>query len=131
MLAAAIAYRIARHLAVPGSLVTAPAPGASEASARALLDDLARDAPGLSRSVQPAGGAAAISVLTEPDEFKGSLAHLQEAAAVLAPHGIPVMRKDFLIDAYQVLEAKAAGAGGILVIVTMLTDAEVQALLAC
>lgn len=77
------------------------------------------------------GGAAAISVLTEPDEFKGSLAHLQEAAAVLAPHGIPVMRKDFLIDAYQVLEAKAAGAGGILVIVTMLTDAEVQALLAC
>ncbi len=60
MLAAAIAYRIARHLAVPGSLVTAPAPGASEASARALLDDLARDTPGLSRSVQPAGGAAAI-----------------------------------------------------------------------
>ncbi len=77
------------------------------------------------------GGAAAISVLTEPDEFKGSLAHLHEAAAVLAPHGIPVMRKDFLVDAYQVLEARAAGAAGILVIVTMLTDAEMQALLAC
>ncbi|GMQ84690.1 MAG: hypothetical protein BMS9Abin07_0254 [Acidimicrobiia bacterium] len=60
LFAAALAHRIAKHLAVPGSLVTAPAPGASEASARALLDDLARDAPGLSRSVQPVGGAAAI-----------------------------------------------------------------------
>lgn len=78
-----------------------------------------------------AGGAAAISVLTEPDEFNGSLAHLQEAASALEPHGIPAMRKDFLTDPYQVLEAKAAGAGGILVIVTMLTDAEVDALLAC
>ncbi len=77
------------------------------------------------------GGAAAISVLTEPDEFNGSLAHLQEAASALEPHGIPAMRKDFLTDPYQVLEAKAAGAGGVLVIVTMLTDAEVEALLAC
>ena len=77
------------------------------------------------------GGAAAISVLTEPDEFNGSLVHLQEAVSALEPHGIPAMRKDFLTDPYQVLEAKAAGAGGILVIVTMLTDAEVEALLAC
>jgi indole-3-glycerol phosphate synthase len=41
------------------------------------------------------------------------------------------MRKDFLTDPYQVLEAKVAGAGGVLVIVTMLTDTEVEALLAC
>ncbi len=78
-----------------------------------------------------AGGAAAISILTEPDEFNGSLAHLQEAASVLEPHGIPALRKDFLTAPYQVLEARAAGAGGVLVIVTMLTDAEVEALLEC
>lgn len=76
------------------------------------------------------GGAAAISVLTEPDEFGGSLEHLREAAAFAAPLQRPVMRKDFLTDPYQVIEARAAGAGGVLIIVTMLTDAEVRALLA-
>ncbi len=75
------------------------------------------------------GGAAAISVLTEPDEFEGELAHLEEAAALLLPHRIPAMRKDFLVDPYQVLEAKAAGAGGVLVIATMLSDDEVESLL--
>jgi indole-3-glycerol phosphate synthase len=74
------------------------------------------------------GGAAAVSVLTEPTEFKGSLEHLAEAAALLAPRGVPVMRKDFVTDVYQVLEARAAGAGGILVIITMLDDREVRTL---
>ncbi len=60
LLAASIAHRIARNLAIPGSLITAPPPGTSEASARALLDDLARDAPGLSRTVAIDGGAASI-----------------------------------------------------------------------
>ena len=78
-----------------------------------------------------AGGAAAISVLTEPDEFHGRIAHLETAAARLAPHGRPVMRKDFLVDPYQVLEARAAGAGGVLVIVTMLDDDRVRALVDC
>lgn len=73
-------------------------------------------------------GVACVSVLTEPDEFRGSLAHLEEAARTLARHGRPVMRKDFLTDPYQVLEARAAGAGGVLVIVTMLSDAEITAL---
>lgn len=77
------------------------------------------------------GGAAAISVLTEPTEFKGTLTHLREAASILTPTGIPAMRKDFLTDPYQVLEAKAAGAGGVLVIVTMLTDEETETLLTC
>lgn len=77
------------------------------------------------------GGAAAISVLTEPDEFHGAIGHLEEAAADLAPHGCPVMRKDFLTSPYQVLEARAAGAGGVLVIVTMLDDAEVRELVDC
>ncbi|HEU4619625.1 MAG TPA: indole-3-glycerol-phosphate synthase [Gammaproteobacteria bacterium] len=71
-------------------------------------------------------GVAAVSVLTEPDEFRGSLAHLREAAQALAGLDRPVMRKDFITDPYQVLEARAAGAGGVLVIVTMLTDAEVR-----
>ncbi len=69
-----------------------------------------------------------MSVLTEPAEFKGELAHLEDAAAQLKPAKIPAMRKDFVTDPYQVLEARAAGAGGILVIVTMLDDATVRAL---
>jgi indole-3-glycerol phosphate synthase len=65
-------------------------------------------------------GAAAVSVLTEPTRFDGALEHLQAAAAALAPLGVPAMRKDFLVDPYQVLEARAAGAGGVLVILRML-----------
>ena len=78
-----------------------------------------------------AGGAAAVSVLTEPEEFHGSLDDLRRAAGPLAVHDIPAMRKDFLTDPYQVLQARAAGAGGVLVIVTMLSDAEVGELMAC
>jgi len=76
-------------------------------------------------------GAAAISVLTEPSRFDGSLEHLASAARALAPHAVPAMRKDFLVDPYQVLEARAAGAGGVLVIVRMLSRSAIEALLAC
>lgn len=76
------------------------------------------------------GGAAAISVLTEPSRFDGSLEHLTRAAAALAPLGIPAMRKDFIVDPYQVLEARAAGAGGVLLIVRMLPRAGLSELLA-
>lgn len=75
------------------------------------------------------GGAAAVSVLTEPSRFDGSLDHLRRAAAVLAPLGVPAMRKDFLVDPYQVLEARAAGAGGVLVILRMLTRPRIDQLL--
>ena len=75
------------------------------------------------------GGAAAVSVLTEPSRFDGSLEHLRDAALALAPHHVPVMRKDFLVDAYQVLEACAAGAGGVLIIVRMLPPQRIAALL--
>jgi len=77
------------------------------------------------------GGAAAVSVLTEPTEFKGELADLAAAAAELARVRRPAMRKDFLVDAYQVLEARAAGAGGVLVILAMLDDATVNELVDC
>jgi len=75
------------------------------------------------------GGAAAVSVLTEPTRFDGSLEHLREAAAALAPLKVPAMRKDFLVDPYQVLEARAAGAGGVLVIIRMLPAARIAQLL--
>ena len=74
-------------------------------------------------------GAAAVSVLTEPSRFDGDLVHLAQAAAALAPHGIPAMRKDFLVDPYQVLESRAAGAGGVLLILRMLPRAALEALL--
>jgi len=76
-------------------------------------------------------GAAAISVLTEPSRFDGSLEHLASATRALAPLAVPVMRKDFLVDPYQVLEARALGAGGVLVIVRMLSRSEIDALLDC
>ena len=77
------------------------------------------------------GGAAAVSVLTEPQRFEGSLAHLAQAAAALAPLAVPAMRKDFLVDPYQVLEARASGAGGVLVILRMLSRDQIDALLEC
>jgi len=75
------------------------------------------------------GGAAAVSVLTEPSRFDGSLEHLRQASQVLGPLGVPAMRKDFLVDPYQILEARAAGAGGVLVILRMLGDERIAELL--
>jgi len=76
-------------------------------------------------------GAAAVSVLTEPSRFDGSLDHLREASGVLArAGGVPAMRKDFLVDPYQVYEARLAGAGGVLVILRMLDRSALEALLA-
>ena len=73
------------------------------------------------------GGAAALSVLTEPEAFDGELAHLQEVASAVAPR--PAMRKDFLVSPYQVLEARASGASGVLLIAAMLNDARLQDML--
>ncbi|HEX3846507.1 MAG TPA: indole-3-glycerol-phosphate synthase [Steroidobacteraceae bacterium] len=75
------------------------------------------------------GGAAAVSVLTEPTRFDGSLDHLRAAATALAPLDVPAMRKDFIVDPYQVLEARAAGAGGVLLILRMLPAGEIARLL--
>lgn len=77
------------------------------------------------------GGAVAVSVLTEPYRFDGSMAHLARASEVLAPLGVPTLRKDFLIDPYQVMEARALGAGGVLVILRMLDHGRMVELLDC
>lgn len=77
------------------------------------------------------GGACAVSVLTEPLRFGGALEHLTRAAKVVGRCNVPVMRKDFLVDPYQVMEARAAGAGGVLVIVRMLDPSRITALLDC
>lgn len=77
------------------------------------------------------GGAAAISVLTEPERFDGSLADLAEVVAAVSDREIPVMRKDFLVDTVQILEAKAAGASGVLLIAAMLDDRALAGMLDC
>ncbi len=70
-------------------------------------------------------GAAAISALTEPRAFSGDLQHVTWASSATAT---PVMRKDFLVDAYQVLEARAAGASGVLFIARILENETLEAL---
>jgi len=77
-----------------------------------------------------AGGAVAVSVLTEPSRFDGSIFHLVSAARALHAHGLPAMRKDFIVDPYQLVEARAAGAGGALLILRLLTRPELESLVA-
>ncbi len=72
------------------------------------------------------GGATALSVLTEPEWFGGSLEDLRQARAVTR---LPVLRKDFIVDAYQVWESWQAEADAILLIVAALTDAQLERLL--
>ncbi|GAB3601827.1 indole-3-glycerol phosphate synthase TrpC [Microbacterium aureliae] len=73
--------------------------------------------PARQASLYETGGASAISVLTEGRRFKGSLADLE---AVRAAVGVPVLRKDFIATEYQILEARAAGADMVLLIVAAL-----------
>ena len=75
------------------------------------------------------GGAAAISVLTEPSCFSGDLSHVVEIVAAVP--NTPVLRKDFLVEPVQIVEARAAGASGVLLIVTMLSDAKLRSMLDC
>jgi indole-3-glycerol phosphate synthase len=100
----------------------------------AVIAELKKASPskGLIRgSFHPAGlalelarnGAAALSVLTEEEHFQGSLDYLVEASAAVA---IPLLRKDFIVDEYQLLEARANCADAVLLIVAALNEVELR-----
>ena len=81
--------------------------------------------PALLAPTLEAAGAAALSILTDSEFFQGSLADLEVASAAVR---IPCLRKDFILDPFQILEARAAGADAILLIVAALTDDRLQLL---
>lgn len=85
--------------------------------------------PAAIASVYAANGAAAVSVLTESARFQGSLAHLAAVKAAVAPEGLPVLRKDFLFDPYQLSEARANGADAALLIVAILERGQLREML--
>jgi indole-3-glycerol phosphate synthase len=80
---------------------------------------------GVLAPIMEAGGAAVLSVLTDERFFQGSLENLRRASAAVK---IPCLRKDFMVDEFQVLEARANGADAILLIMAALTDAELRVL---
>jgi indole-3-glycerol phosphate synthase len=83
--------------------------------------------PELQAEAYVRGGAAVLSVLTEPDKFSGSLDDLHAVAQSIAP--VPAMRKDFLVSCYQVREARLAGASGVLLIAAILDPDKMAAML--
>lgn len=79
--------------------------------------------------IYAANGASAISVLTETKYFHGSLGYLSEIKAALGGRKIPLLRKDFLTDPYQIYESRAYGADALLLIVAILSPEKLQELL--
>ena len=107
----------ARALAEPGVRIIAEAKKASPSKGLIAPDfDLER----IVRAYE-AHGAAACSILTEERFFLGSLEHLRRARAAVE---LPLLRADFLLEPYQLLEARAAGADAVLLIAAMLPDAQ-------
>ena len=111
----------AAALRAPGVSLIAEVKRASP-SKGLLRPDL--DAAALAREYE-AHGAAAISVLTDERYFRGSLDDLR---AIRSAVGLPLLRKDFILDPYQVYEARAAGADAVLLIVAALDDGELRSL---
>jgi indole-3-glycerol phosphate synthase len=118
-----------------------PPPRAYEAALRgtrpALIAEYKRSSPSAGAIADPdvasqarayeAGGAAAISVLTEPTRFEGALADVR---AVRLAVGLPVLRKDFLVHPAQVIESRAAGGDAVLLIAAALSELELKGMLA-
>jgi indole-3-glycerol phosphate synthase len=102
-----------RRLAVPGRNIIAECKRRSPSRGvlRRVYD------PAAIASSYESAGAAAISVLTEPSFFDGALAHLENVRRAVT---LPVLRKDFTLDPYQLIEARAAGADAVLLIVAAL-----------
>ena len=74
-------------------------------------------------------GASAISVLTEPRHFQGRLNYLKDIRDALGDKRLPLLRKDFILDAYQIYESRAYGADSLLLIVAILTPKKLEELL--
>jgi indole-3-glycerol phosphate synthase len=108
--------------AKPGIQVIAEVKKASP-SKGILKDDL--DPAALVRAYEQ-GGASAVSVLTEEDHFSGSLKILEQARG---QSKLPILRKDFITDAYQVAQARAAGADSFLLIVGLLNSSQLKSLI--
>jgi len=72
------------------------------------------------------GGAAAVSIVTEPDHFHGDPAWIDQVRPQLT---IPILMKDFVVDSYQLLDAAARGADGVLLIAALLSEVELQVLI--
>jgi indole-3-glycerol phosphate synthase len=97
--------------------------------AMGLLKSAAEEDVGERVCTYARAGAAAVSILTEPSRFDGSLEDLERGAQSLRPLAVPAMRKDFLVDAYQVIEGRVAGAGGVLAILRMIARSELETLI--
>jgi indole-3-glycerol phosphate synthase len=123
---------IAMHLPPPR-----PFEGSLRRTRPAVIAEYKRSSPSAGAIAEPdvagqarayeKGGAAAISVLTEPTRFDGALADLR---AVRLSVDLPVLRKDFLVHPAQVIESRAAGADAVLLIAAALSELELKAMLA-
>ena len=112
-------------LNAPGPLKLIAEIKKSSPSAGIIRSDF--DPVAIARTYQ-AHGATCLSVLTDTPYFQGSLEHLQHTRSAVA---LPVLRKDFILDEYQILQARAAGSDAVLLIAECLDDCQLRSLLGC